>query len=256
MADLSWHQNRIREGNRGGREEFKWESIKEMEFKDRECYLGASTKVGMMGKHGRFNEQNWYIKQREKTTTIDEERDAVNKFEQEIMQEALGLKPKKILLQKHQMTPEQMKEYFKEEKKRTKEERTKEEGNSVAAGSGLGFAPHRTAELEEKKSHVLGLKAELEGSGEACGSSMKLEAELKKEDDKMEDDVKMEDEIKMEDSKRASGRSSSSSSSSSDDKVLKAAKKAEKVAKKMLKKELKRQKKVKKKEKKERKKRR
>jgi len=45
MADLSWHQNRVRGGARGGQDQFKWDQVKDMAFKDRECYLGASTQV-------------------------------------------------------------------------------------------------------------------------------------------------------------------------------------------------------------------
>merc|ERR1712018_677375 len=87
----------------------------------------------------------------------------MGKFEEELMEEALGLRPKKHMLAKQKMTPEQMKEYFKEQKKLTKEERIKEEEGEDKKKQGLGFAPHRTAELEEKKFKVLGETGELEG---------------------------------------------------------------------------------------------
>lgn len=162
MADLSWHMNRVREGTRGGRAEFKWSDVKNMSHAERECYLGGSTKMGIMGKLGKFQKSDWYNSEKEKTTKIDEERGAVQKFEEELMQEALGLRPKKHMLAKKEMTPEQMKAYFKEQKHAAKEERIKEEKNS-GEQQGLGFAPHRTAELEEKKLNVLGKEAELEG---------------------------------------------------------------------------------------------
>eukprot|EP00397_Hematodinium_sp_SG-2012_P061917 GEMP01082750.1.p1 GENE.GEMP01082750.1~~GEMP01082750.1.p1 ORF type:complete len:269 (+),score=116.14 GEMP01082750.1:169-975(+) len=254
MADLSWHQNRIREGTRGGREEFKWDQVKELDYKDRECYLGASTKIGMMGKLGRWNEQDWYAKQREKTTSIDEERIAVRKFEEELMQEALGLKPKKLLLAKQQMTPEQMKEYFKEQKKQAKEERVKEEeGTSSGAVQGLGFAPHRTAELEEKKTQVLGTVAELVGEGDPSASSSAPAAVKVEPVDavKLEpveavlNDVPMARPVKEENENDEEG----SSSSPSDDAAKAKAKKANRAEKKRLKKEKKKEKKKKKKEK-------
>jgi len=164
MADLSWHMNRIRDGTRGGRAEFKWSDVKEMNMGDRECYLGGSTKMGIMGKFGKFVKTDWYNQERGEVTAIDEEREAVQKFEEELMEEALGLRPKKHMLAKSKMTPEQMKEYFKEQKKLTKEERVKEEQEEdPKEKKGLGFAPHRTAELEEKKFKVLGETGELEG---------------------------------------------------------------------------------------------
>jgi len=174
MADLSWHQNRIREGTRGGREDFKWSEVKDMSFNDRQCYLGASTKIGEMGKFGKFTTTDWYNQQRDKTVEIDEEREAVQQFEEELMQEALGLRPKKHMLAKQQMTPKEMKEYFKEQKNQLKEERVKEE-NVEEQQQGLGFAPHRTGELEQKKAEVLGKGGQLEGSNyDLEGSSRNL----------------------------------------------------------------------------------
>ena len=32
----------VRGGNRGGHDQFEWENVKLMSYKDRECYLGAS----------------------------------------------------------------------------------------------------------------------------------------------------------------------------------------------------------------------
>eukprot|EP00434_Breviolum_minutum_P026951 symbB.v1.2.023826.t1/scaffold2214.1/size85597/1 len=97
---------RIKDGCRGGREQFTWTSIKEQEFKDRESYLGQSTKVGQMGKFGKYYLHDWYARKRDTTASIAEERGAVQAYEEELMQEALGMKPKKLLLAKKQMTEE------------------------------------------------------------------------------------------------------------------------------------------------------
>jgi len=70
---------------------------------------------------------------------------------------------KKHMLAKQKMTPQQMREYFKEQKNQSKEERVKEE-NGEEKQQGLGFAPHRTAELEQKKSDVLGKAGQLDGT--------------------------------------------------------------------------------------------
>ena len=55
---------RVREGCRGGQEQFKWNSLREQEFKDRECYLRQSTKVGMIGKFGYNSKHDWYAKKK------------------------------------------------------------------------------------------------------------------------------------------------------------------------------------------------
>mmetsp|Transcript_56134 Transcript_56134/g.174047 ORF Transcript_56134/g.174047 Transcript_56134/m.174047 type:complete len:289 (-) Transcript_56134:309-1175(-) len=106
---------RIRDGCRGGSEHFKWNSIKDQEFKDREQYLGASTKVGMMTKFARYYVHDWYAKKRETVESIDSERNAVQAYEEELMQEALGIKPKKLLLSKRQLTEDEMKDLLRRE---------------------------------------------------------------------------------------------------------------------------------------------
>mmetsp|Transcript_36966 Transcript_36966/g.110406 ORF Transcript_36966/g.110406 Transcript_36966/m.110406 type:complete len:357 (+) Transcript_36966:93-1163(+) len=195
---------RIRDGCRGGSEHFKWNSIKEQEFKDRECYLGASTKVGMMTKFARYYVHDWYTKKRETTETIDSERNAVQAYEEELMQEALGLKPKKLLLAKRQLTEDEMKDLLRREDDRTGDQKgrealgpqkkvvSNEHGEQVATSNeemvaiaardapikGIGFASHRTAKLEEIKAKTLGTVSSLEGTkaqGPVSASEVKLE---------------------------------------------------------------------------------
>merc|ERR1719335_1638417 len=110
---------KVRDGCRGGSEQFTWNSIKDQEFKDREQYLGVSTKVGLMGKFGKYYVHDWYNRKRDTTESIESERSAVKAYEDELMQEALGLKPKKLLLAKKQMSEEEIKEYLKPEAEKT-----------------------------------------------------------------------------------------------------------------------------------------
>uniref|UniRef100_A0A7S2HSU1 Multiple myeloma tumor-associated protein 2-like N-terminal domain-containing protein n=1 Tax=Alexandrium andersonii TaxID=327968 RepID=A0A7S2HSU1_9DINO len=200
---------RIRDGCRGGSEQFKWNSIKEQEFKDRECYLGASTKVGMMGKFARYYVHDWYAKKRETTETIDSERNAVQAYEEELMQEALGLKPKKLLLSKRQLTEDEMKDLLRREDDKGSDQKGRdamgpqkkvmrnEHGEEVATSNeemvaiaardalvkGIGFASHRTSKLEEIKAKTLGTVSSLEGTskqGPVSAEEIKLE-EIKNE---------------------------------------------------------------------------
>ena len=100
----------------GGQEQFKWNSLRDQEFKDRECYLGQSTKVGMMGKFGHCYKHDWYTKKRDSAESIESEMDVVKAYEHELMQEALGLKTKKLILSRRQLSVEDLEEFLKKEK--------------------------------------------------------------------------------------------------------------------------------------------
>lgn len=200
---------KIRDGCRGGQEQFQWNSIKEQDFKDRECYLGQSTKIGTMGKFGRYSQHDWFSKKRDSATTIQEERKSIQAYEEELMQEALGLKPKKLLLAKKQLTEEELKEFLKKDKDKGREAMgpqkkvvKNEFGEQVATSNedfiadaardsmiaGLGFASHRDAKLEKIKADAFGTSGQLQGSknpglvapltlkGEVVDQKVKLEA--------------------------------------------------------------------------------
>jgi len=181
MVDVKTY---ARDGCRGGREQFKWDSLKDQEFKDRDQYLGVTMKVGLMAKFGRYYQHDWYAKKRDTAEHIDNERKEVQDYEEELMQEALGLKPKKLLLAKKQLSPEELKEFFKPEAEKTADKKGREQmgpqkgdtapdANGVEVDAsvlfsdarikGLGFADHRNAKLEKYKSDVLGTESKLEG---------------------------------------------------------------------------------------------
>jgi len=181
MVDVKMY---TREGCRGGRENFKWDSLKEQDFKDREQYLGASTKVGLMSKFAKYYVHDWYNKKRDEATSIEDERKDVQQYEEELMQEALGLKPKKLLLAKKQLSAEELQEVLKKDtekrsdaggrelmgpqKKTVTDHNTGEEVEADvlyadARIKGLGFAAHRNAKLEKYKAETLGTESKLEG---------------------------------------------------------------------------------------------
>jgi len=188
---------KIKDGCRGGREQFTWTSIKEQEYKDRESYLGQSMKVGQMGKFGKYYMHDWYARKRDTTASIAEERGAVQAYEEELMQEALGLKPKKLLLAKKQMNEEELKEFLKSKKEDNgreamgpqKKVMRNELGEEVVTSNedmlaeavrdgtlkGLGFASHRDAKLERIKAQTLGTESELKGLKELPKAPIKGE---------------------------------------------------------------------------------
>ena len=133
-----------RGGTRGGLELFKWDSLKNASHKEREHYLGYSAKLGNQVS-GNWQKNDWWQKDREKAKTIDEERKAVKEYEDEIFKEALGLKPKNLLLVKSKLSTDQMKDLLRKtqvaEKPGNSKKRKADEVSEVVnpENSGLGF---------------------------------------------------------------------------------------------------------------------
>ena len=50
----------VRGGNRGGQDQFKWDDVRLMTYRDRECYLGASEKLGYLDKGGKWRKRDWW----------------------------------------------------------------------------------------------------------------------------------------------------------------------------------------------------
>ncbi|KAL8433127.1 hypothetical protein ACSSS7_004104 [Eimeria intestinalis] len=93
-------QSPPREGVRGGWEDFNWDSLKTQPFADRDYYLGASAKVGICTR-GKFEKYDWWTKKKEKPDAgaeADDELRRVKRFEQQLLDEALGKKPPLLLV--------------------------------------------------------------------------------------------------------------------------------------------------------------
>lgn len=73
-------------------------------------FTGQSVRVGVQGKFGRFSTNDWWIRKRENPEQLREEQEIVKRFEEELMQEALGVKPKRLLLIRGELTDEQKRE--------------------------------------------------------------------------------------------------------------------------------------------------
>lgn len=55
----------IRGGNRGGRDQFKWEEVRSMNYRERENYVGVTEKLGYLDKGGRWKKRDWFYKPKE-----------------------------------------------------------------------------------------------------------------------------------------------------------------------------------------------
>lgn len=60
VYELDQKENGIRGGTRGGLEQFRWDPIKDQKSHERAQYLGVTTKLGVVGKFGKFYRHDWW----------------------------------------------------------------------------------------------------------------------------------------------------------------------------------------------------
>ena len=97
-----------RGGTRGGRDQFDWQDVKAAP--DREYYLGHSVKA-LTGRWQKGKDVFWYtrdVQRGDAEAVRKREMELVKSREEELMMEALGLKPKKTYKQKQQLDMEDM----------------------------------------------------------------------------------------------------------------------------------------------------
>ena len=99
----------VRGGNRGGQDQFKWDDVRLMSYKDREQYLGFSEKLGYLDKGGKWRKKDWWTEgddegngKPDKNEILRREREQVKREDEALMRQKLGLEPHKdtkVLLQ-------------------------------------------------------------------------------------------------------------------------------------------------------------
>ncbi len=153
-----------REGVRGGQEQFKWDSLKSMSSKQREHYLGYTTKVGYNGQLGTFNKNDWWRTKKSEPSqksSIEDEKQAAKALERDLMHEALGLKPQKLILAKNQLSADQMNSILKKEEEASGstgahaedrrgsnevlDKRHTSSGSGIGSARGLGYQSYGTS---------------------------------------------------------------------------------------------------------------
>ena len=126
-----------REGVRGGREQFKWESLAGQKNRDRQNYLGVTAKLGVTARFGKYNTNDWWRNGKDKASesvSLLQEKNSVKQMENQLMMEALGVKPKQLMLAKSHLD---MNDLSSSRDSRPKQE--PEEPDESRNVSGLGF---------------------------------------------------------------------------------------------------------------------
>ena len=95
----------VRPGNRGGRDQFKWEDVTLKSYKDREMYLGGATKMGFLSSGGKWRKKDWWLTYNPETQPKDNtEFDKIKQEELDLIYEAAGAKRDKSVNKNQQQT--------------------------------------------------------------------------------------------------------------------------------------------------------
>lgn len=91
--DFFIKDDNIRPGNRGGRDQFKWDDVRMMNNKDRESYLGVSQSIGFLDKGGKWRKRDWWqsFKPDNKINRkkLNEEREKIKYEEEQLLMNAI-----------------------------------------------------------------------------------------------------------------------------------------------------------------------
>jgi hypothetical protein len=91
--DFFIKEENVRPGNRGGRDQFKWDNVRLMNNKERESYLGVTQSIGFLDKGGKWRRRDWWLHEPEKgdpEENLRREREEIRRKEEQQWQEALN----------------------------------------------------------------------------------------------------------------------------------------------------------------------
>ena len=105
--DFFIKDDNVRPGNRGGRDQFKWDDVRMLNNKDRESYLGVSQSIGFLDKGGKWRKRDWWQNYKPDNKInikkIQKEKEKIKKEEEQMLMDAIYGKNTKKYAEK-QMT--------------------------------------------------------------------------------------------------------------------------------------------------------
>ena len=207
----------IRGGNRGGADQFKWEDVRMMAYKDREQYLGITERLGVLDKGGKWKRNNWYTKDKEGDQFDYGEFELIKAQEEATMRKNLGMPPKpgdeEILEAKN--AGRKLEAYeLNELTRRHGEQSDDEELDKADKMGGIGFNKAFHTGFNQEMDELL---TKLDGVG--VEQYKKLMKKLKKKEKKDKKDKKSKKAKKSKKSKKSKKRKHESSSSESPRKI-------------------------------------
>lgn len=96
-------------GARGGQDQFKWEDVKTDKY--RENYLGHSA-MAPMGRWQKNRDILWYTKSAESAATMRSEIESIKQNDEDLLNEALGIKQRKRKFVENQLQKDELKQLF------------------------------------------------------------------------------------------------------------------------------------------------
>lgn len=115
---MDFHGELTREGVRGGREQFKWDTLKGQRNRERQNYLGVTAKLGVSAGFGKYNTNDWWRsedKNTESSSSLNDEKQSIKSKEDQLLMEAMGFKPKRLMLVKDQLDSNAIEGFLKKE---------------------------------------------------------------------------------------------------------------------------------------------